>query len=63
MNQANYVQCICGECLRETGESKTAIYVTVKTGSIRIDAWLCRDCMAKAEDAQEAPTMIRYGSD
>ncbi len=61
MNQANYVQTICERCFEETGESKPSSPVIVTTGSIRIRAYLCCECAAKAEDAEDAPVDIRCG--
>ena len=52
--EANVLHVVCGVCGEATGDySKTAIQVTVKSGKLRIRTWLCSDCMAKAEDAQE----------
>ncbi len=61
MDTAHYIQTICGVCFEGTGQSRLAIPVMVTTGNLRIRAYLCQDCMAKAEDAEVAPVDIRCG--
>lgn len=45
------MQIVCGVCGEENGYSKSAISVSVKSGTIRIRTHLCPDCIAAAEDA------------